>query len=91
MDGPTSLSTEQLAEYLGVSYQRVYLLLSEGKVPPPIRTHGPGFRWGRAQIERWADREWWGAHPEIGSAREAWSGQHSQTTPLGSPADQHPR
>jgi excisionase family DNA binding protein len=68
MDEPKTLSTEELAEYLGASYQRVYLLLSEGKLPPPIVAHGPGFQWGRAQIERWADQEWWGTHPARRSA-----------------------
>ncbi len=63
MAEPKTLSAEELAGYLGVSFQRVYLLLSEGKLPSPIPAHGPGFRWEQAQIERWADREWWGTPP----------------------------
>jgi excisionase family DNA binding protein len=63
MDRSRTLSVEELAEYLGVSHQRLNLLLSEGRVPPPITMLGPDFRWRRPQIERWADQEWWGIHP----------------------------
>jgi hypothetical protein len=56
----TTLRTKDLAAYLGVSHQRVTQMRSEGKLPEPDAVDPIGPSWGRATIERWAEREWWG-------------------------------
>jgi predicted DNA-binding transcriptional regulator AlpA len=54
------LRTRDLASYLGVSYQRVKQMGTEGELPEPDQVDGVGPQWERAAIERWAEREWWG-------------------------------
>ena len=49
----------ELADYLGVTCQRVSQLASKGDFPVP-RMVGGRRLWKRSAIKRWANRHWWG-------------------------------
>jgi hypothetical protein len=51
-----------VAQYLGVSHQRIAQMVAEGKLPASRRDRlGP--YWTPSAIERWAERKWWGTKP----------------------------
>jgi hypothetical protein len=47
-----------VADYLGVSTQRVAQMRQEGLLPEPELIDGAGAQWKPGTIERWAE-EWW--------------------------------
>jgi predicted DNA-binding transcriptional regulator AlpA len=51
-----------IAEYLGVTRQRVYQLAPEPDFPTPV-DETPSREWDPAEIEAWAERAWWGTKP----------------------------
>jgi hypothetical protein len=51
-----------IAEYLGVTRQRVHQLVPTPEFPPPVA--GEWSReWDAAAIEAWAAEAWWGTKP----------------------------
>jgi hypothetical protein len=56
------LSTIDVANYLGVTHQRIAQMVAEGKLPASRRDHHGAF-WTPSVIERWAERKWWGTRP----------------------------
>ena len=57
------LTAKEVAVSLGVSFQRVYQLDTENRLPTPIRISPSSRGWREADIKRWAEREWWGSYP----------------------------
>ena len=51
-----------IADYLGVTQQRVSQLAAQDGFPRPRSVEGRRL-WKRSVIERWADRYWWGRGP----------------------------
>jgi excisionase family DNA binding protein len=49
----------EVADYLGVTQQRVSQLAAGGGLPAPRMVRGRK-AWKRAVVERWAERHWWG-------------------------------
>lgn len=58
-DAVTLWTTSDVAEFLGLSHQRVDQLLREGRLPKPSGRSGRARMWERSAIERWAKSEWW--------------------------------
>ncbi len=56
------IRSTEVARYVGITHQRVTQMVAEGKLPAPRRDHF-GTSWTASQIERWAEREWWGTRP----------------------------
>jgi hypothetical protein len=54
------MAISDLADYLGVTHQRVNQMSNQRPAPRLIT----GRRmWSRAEIEVWAEQEWWGTKP----------------------------
>ena len=49
----------EVADYLGVTQQRVTQLAAGDGFPGPRMVAGRRL-WKRSVVERWADRHWWG-------------------------------
>lgn len=49
-----------VADVLGVSYQRIQQIYKLGRLPEPAKRDEIGPLWRRADIEKWARAEWWG-------------------------------
>ena len=49
-----------VAEILGVSYQRVQQIHNAGRLPEPAHRDAVGPLWRKSDIEKWARAEWWG-------------------------------
>jgi excisionase family DNA binding protein len=54
-----TLTTQEVAAYLGVSYQRVNQLREKGDLPDPVDARPSYRKWDEATIHRWAARNWW--------------------------------
>lgn len=52
----TLMGTAEIADYLGVSRQRVQQLAGRPDFPKPVDTLAMGNVWARDDIERWATR-----------------------------------
>lgn len=48
------ITTEELAEILGMSKRTIWRLLSAGQIPQPVRI-GRSTRWRRDEVQRWID------------------------------------
>ena len=53
------MRVHEIADYLGVTQQRVSQLAVGGGFPRPRIVAGRRL-WKRSVVERWADRHWWG-------------------------------
>ena len=51
------LTTEEVAEHLGVSKQRLYAWRHEGKGPPVIQLEGRLLRYSQAELAAWLDAQ----------------------------------
>ncbi len=51
------LTIDQVAEYLGVSRQRLYAWRHEGKGPPAIALEGRLLRFDPAELNRWVEQQ----------------------------------
>ena len=58
-DGVTLWRVTDVAEFLGVSHQRIDQLLAQRRLPPPTGRSGRVRLWERSSVESWADAEWW--------------------------------
>ncbi|MGZ8576759.1 MAG: helix-turn-helix transcriptional regulator [Actinomycetota bacterium] len=58
-----TLRAAHVAKLLGVSHERVRQIAQRDPTfPQPVATE-PHRRWDRAEVERWAERYWWGTRP----------------------------
>ena len=58
-----TLRVVDVAELLGVSYERVrQIAAADPSFPSPVETERPR-RWDRDAVERWAEAHWWGTRP----------------------------
>jgi predicted DNA-binding transcriptional regulator AlpA len=71
-----------VAEFLGVSTQRVDQLALAGRFPAPSGRLGRARYWERSDVEAWAESNWW-----AGDGRR-W--RHRATGKRGSPRRKHP-
>ena len=51
------LTIDQVAEYLGVSRQRLYAWRHEGKGPPAIQLEGRLLRFSQTDLDTWLDQQ----------------------------------
>jgi excisionase family DNA binding protein len=58
-DAVTLWRVTDVAEFLGVSHQRVDQLQREGRLPEASARSGRTRLWERSDVEAWADAEWW--------------------------------
>ncbi len=58
-DTVTLWRVTDIAEFLGVSHQRVDQLAREGRVPSPSSRSGRSRFWERSDVETWAEERWW--------------------------------
>jgi predicted DNA-binding transcriptional regulator AlpA len=58
-DAVTLWRVTDVAEFLGVSHQRIDQLLGQRRFPTPSGVSGRVRLWERADIEAWANAEWW--------------------------------
>ena len=57
------LRAAEIAKYLGVTDERVrQIAATDPSFPQPLEAE-PHRRWHRAQIERWAEEQWWDTRP----------------------------
>ena len=56
------LRAAEIAKYLGVTRERVrQIAATDPSFPQPVETE-PHRRWDRAEVERWAERHFWGTY-----------------------------
>jgi excisionase family DNA binding protein len=58
-DSVTLWRVTDIADFLGVSHQRVDQLVGQGRMPGPSVRSGRVRLWERSAIEEWAEAEWW--------------------------------
>lgn len=58
-DEVTLWRASDVAEFLGISHQRVDQLLRAGRLPSPSARSGRARLWERRDIEEWAESDWW--------------------------------
>jgi hypothetical protein len=51
-----------VAEILGVTYQRVQQIHKAGRLPEPAKRDEIGPLWRKSDIVEWARAEWWGTY-----------------------------
>jgi hypothetical protein len=62
-DSRSRFRSVDVAQYLGVTHQRIAQMVNEGKLPAPRLDPFGRASWQQGVIERWAERHWWGTRP----------------------------